>query len=213
AGLIETVDGPRTDVADVTHYAYDSQGRLATVTNALGQVTTYANYDLYGHPGKVTDANGVVTVLTYTPEGWLATTTRDANGASAVTTLTYDAVGNVTQTKDADGVVLNYTFDDASRLTDITDGAGNRIHYTLDAAGNRTQEDTLDAAGTVRRTVSRSFNSLSQLLTVTDALHRTVLSFDTTDGYDAEGKPVHAQDAQGVQQKKGYDGLGRLVST
>ncbi|MDF3983427.1 RHS repeat-associated core domain-containing protein, partial [Luteibacter sp. PPL201] len=25
--------------------------------------------------------------------------------------------------------------------------------------------------------------------------------------------PVHAQDAQGVQQKKGYDGLGRLVST
>jgi len=212
-GLVETVDGPRTDVTDVTHYAYDNQGRLFTVTNALGQVTTYENYDIYGNPGKVTDANGVVTLLTYTPEGWLQTTTVDANGAAAVTTLTYDAVGNVTQTKDADGVVLNYTFDDASRLTDITDGAGNRIHYTLDAAGNRTKEETFDASSTVRRTVSRSFNSLSQLLTVTDALNRTVLSFDTTDGYDAEGKPVHNQDAKGVQQKQGYDALGRLVST
>jgi RHS repeat-associated protein len=212
-GLVETVDGPRTDVTDVTHYAYDDQGRLFTVTNAMGQVTKYENYDLYGNPGKVTDANGVVTLLTYTPEGWLQTTTVNANGAAAVTTLTYDAVGNVTQTKDADGVVLNYTFDDASRLTDITDGAGNRIHYTLDAAGNRTKEETFDASGAVRRKVSRSFNSLSQLLTVTDALNRTVLSFDTADGYDAEGKPVHARDAKGVQQKKGYDALGRLVST
>ncbi|MEX1826807.1 RHS repeat-associated core domain-containing protein [Luteibacter sp. CQ10] len=212
-GLVETIDGPRTDVTDVTHYAYDDQGRLFTVTNALGQVTKYENYDLYGNPGKATDANGIVTLLTYTPEGWLQTTTVDANGAAAVMTLTYDDVGNVTQTKDADGVVLNYTFDDASRLTDITDGAGNRIHYTLDAAGNRTKEETFDASGVVRRTVSRSFNSLSQLLTVTDALNRTVLSFDTTDGYDAEGKPVHAQDAKGVQQKQGYDALGRLVST
>ncbi|WP_426285608.1 RHS repeat-associated core domain-containing protein [Luteibacter sp. E-22] len=212
-GLVETVDGPRTDVTDVTHYAYDDQGRLFTVTNAMGQVTKYENYDLYGNPGKVTDANGVVTLLTYTPEGWLQTTTVNANGAAAVTTLTYDAVGNVTQTKDADGVVLNYTFDDASRLTDITDEAGNRIHYTLDAAGNRTKEETFDASGAVRRKVSRSFNSLSQLLTVTDALNRTVLSFDTADGYDAEGKPVHARDAKGVQQKQGYDALGRLVST
>lgn len=212
-GLVETVDGPRTDVADVTHYAYDTKGRLFTATNALGQVTKYENYDFYGNPGKVTDPNGAVTLLTYTPEGWLQTTTVDANGVAAVTSLAYDAVGNVTQTTDADGVVLHYTYDDASRLTDITDGAGNRIHYTLDAAGNRTKEETFDASGAVRRTVSRSFNSLSQLLTVKDALNRTVLSFDTTDGYDAEGKPVHSRDAKGVQQKQGYDALGRLVST
>lgn len=212
-GLIDTVDGPRTDVSDVAHYAYDAQGRLYTVTNALGQVTKYETYDVYGNPGKVTDANGIVTLLTYTPEGWLQTTTRDANGVKAVTTLTYDAVGDVTQTKDADGVVLNYTFDDASRLTDIQDGAGNRIHYTLDAAGNRTREETFDSTGALRRTMSRSFNSLSQLLTVTDALNRTVLSFDTTDGYDAEGNAVHSRDAKGVQQKNGYDSLGRLIST
>ena len=213
AGLVETVDGPRTDVADITRYTYNAQGRLATATDALGHVTTYEAYDLYGHPGKVTDANGVVTLLTYTPEGWLASTTRDASGTPATTTLAYDAVGNVIQTTDADGVVLKYTFDGASRLTDITDGQGNRIHYTMDAAGNRTKEETVDASGAVRRSVSRTFNSLSQLLTVTDALNRTVLSFDTTDGYDAEGHPVHSADAKGVQRKQGYDALNRLVST
>ncbi|NID05883.1 RHS repeat protein [Luteibacter jiangsuensis] len=212
-GLVASIDGPRTDVSDITKYTYDAQGRLATVTDALGHVTTYSAYDTYGNPGQVVDANGVVTSMTYTPEGWLATIVRDASGTPSTTSLTYDAVGNVVQTTDADGVVLHYTFDDASRLTDITDGAGNRIHYTLDAAGNRTNEETLDASGAVRRAVSRSFNSLSQLLTVTDALNRTVLSFDTTDGYDAEGKPVHSRDAKGVQRKQGYDSLGRLVST
>ena len=213
SGLVATVDGPRTDVSDITRYAYDAQGRLATVTDALGHVTTYDTYDPYGNPGRIVDANGVVTSLTYTPEGWLATTTRDATGTPATTTVTYDAVGNVVQTKDADGVVLKYTFDDASRLTTITDGAGNRIQYTLDAAGNRTKEQTFNAAGTLKRSMTRTFNSLGQLLTVVDGLNRAILAFNTTDGYDAEGHPVHSADVKGVQRKQGYDALNRLVST
>ncbi|WP_369928419.1 RHS repeat-associated core domain-containing protein [Xanthomonas sp. NCPPB 2632] len=212
-GLVASIDGPRTDVSDITKYTYDAQGRLATLTDALGHVTTYSAYDTYGNPGQAVDANGVATTMTYTPEGWLATTVRDATGTPATMSLTYDAVGNVVQTTDADGVVLKYTFDDASRLTDITDGAGNRVHYTLDAAGNRTKEETFDSAGNLKRSVSRTFNSLSQLLTVVDALNRTVLAFDTTDGYDAEGHPVHSADAKGVQRKQSYDALNRLVST
>jgi YD repeat-containing protein len=38
-GLVETADGPRTDVNDVTTYTYDPQGRLTQVTNALGHIT------------------------------------------------------------------------------------------------------------------------------------------------------------------------------
>jgi len=37
-GLIDSVDGPRTDVSDITRYAYDTQGRLASVTDALEPV-------------------------------------------------------------------------------------------------------------------------------------------------------------------------------
>ncbi|MDU9416374.1 hypothetical protein, partial [Pseudomonas sp. zfem005] len=39
SGQIETADGPRTDVQDVTRYAYDAQGHLISVTNALGHIT------------------------------------------------------------------------------------------------------------------------------------------------------------------------------
>lgn len=212
-GLIDTSDGPRTDVSDVTHYGYDAQGRLATITDALGHVTTFDTYDTYGNPGRSIDANNVTTLMTYTPEGWLATETRDSTGTPSTNTLTYNASGDVTQTQDADGVVMNYTYDDARRLTDVTDGAGNHIHYTLDAAGNRTKEETFDASNTLKRSLSRSFNSLSQILTVADALNRTVLSFNYPDGHDALGNAVHSSDANGVQKKLGYDGLNRLVST
>lgn len=211
-GLVETLDGPRTDIVDVTHYTYDAQGRLATVTDPLGHVTTYGNYDTLGNPGEVTDANGVVTVTTYTTQGWPETITRNHGGVASTTTLSYDEVGDVIKTEDPDGVVLTYTYDGARRLTDITDGAGNHIHYTLDAAGNRTKEETFDSSNTLTRSVSRTFTTLSQLLTLTDGLNHTVLSYNYPDGYDAGGKPTHSSDAAGVERTRGYDALDRLVS-
>ena len=212
-GWLATVDGPRTDVNDVTSYTYDAQGRIATVTDPLGHVTSYDTYDMYGNPGRSTDPNGVVSAMTYTPEGWPLTITRDSTGTPSTTTLTYDAIGNVTQSKDADGVTTTYTYDDAGRVTDITDAVGNRIHYTLDVAGNRLKEETFDSTNTLKRTVSRTYNTLSQLLTVVDAFNRTILSYNYSDGYDAAGNPVHSSDAAGIQRKRGYDALHRLVST
>lgn len=212
-GLLASVDGPRTDVNDVTSYTYDAQGRLATVTDPLGHVTRYDTYDMYGHPGRSTDPNGIVTAMTYTPEGWPMTVTRDSTGTPSTTTLTYDAIGNVTQSKDADGITTTYTYDNAGRVTDITDAVGNRIHYTLNAAGNRLKEETFDSANALKRTVSRTYNTLSQLLTVVDAFNRTILSHNYPDGYDAAGNPVHSADAAGIQRKRGYDALHRLIST
>jgi RHS repeat-associated protein len=212
-GLLEAIDGARTDISDITHYGYDEDGRLAAMTNALGHITRYSDYDTYGNPGLVTDADQVTTRLSYTPEGWLATSIRDAGGSSRTSTIEYDAVGDVIKTTDADGVVVGYVYDDARRLTEIIDGEGNRIRYTLDAAGNRLKEETLDASGQVRRKVSRTFNSLSQLMSVLDGMDRIVLAFDIDQGYDAVGHPLESEDAAGIRRRRGYDGLGRLVST
>ena len=43
--LLKTVDGPRTDVSDITAYSYYPNGDLQSVTNALGHATQITSYD------------------------------------------------------------------------------------------------------------------------------------------------------------------------
>ena len=97
-----------------------------------------------------------------------------------------------------------YTYDAAHRLTDIADNAGNTIHYTLDNAGNRTQEDTKDRAGAIKRTLSRVYNQLGQLPTQADAGQPT----DFT--YDANGNTDTVTDALSRVTDNDYDPLNRL---
>jgi RHS repeat-associated protein len=215
-GLLLSVDGPRTDVADVTTYAYyltDSttahHGDLQSVTDALGHTTTYLTYDGAGRVTSLRDPNSVVTNLTYTPRGWLAS--RNIGGAT--TTLSYTPYGAVASITDPDGITTSYTYDTAHRLTDITDAQGNTIHYTLDAAGNKTGEQTRTSTGTVTHSLSRSYNALGQLTAVIDGLSHTVFNAGYTDSYDANGNLVHSADAFGIQRQQGFDALNRLTTT
>ena len=46
--LLHTVDGPRTDVSDITTYTYDTALNLASISNALGHTTLYSDYNSQG---------------------------------------------------------------------------------------------------------------------------------------------------------------------
>jgi len=215
AGLLLTEDGPRTDVSDVTQYGYylddtasHKHGDLKSVTDALGQTTSYLTYDGDGRLLTKQDVNGVVATLSYTPRGWLAS--RNVGGAT--TTLTYTDYGAVHTVTDPDGVAITYDYDDAHRLTQITDAQGNYIHYTLDPSGNRTKEETFLADGTLTRSLSRTFNKLGQLTTLKDGLGHTVFDASGSGSYDAVGNLLQASDGLGVKQKNTFDELSRLVS-
>src|SRR5262249_27865497 len=82
AGEKKSVDGPRTDVSDVTKYVFypnDAavpgpwRGRLAAISNALGHITRFEDYDVFGHAATITDPNGVVTRLTFDAMGRIRT--------------------------------------------------------------------------------------------------------------------------------------------
>jgi RHS repeat-associated protein len=215
-GLPLVVDGPRTDVSDVTAYAYflsdttaAKHGDLKSVTNALGQTTTILGYDGDGRVLSQQDANGTITTFTYYPRGWLHT--RTVGGET--TTITYTPYGAVASVTDPDNVTITYGYDGAHRLTDITDAQGNVVHYTLDAAGNRTAEQTRAASGTVVRSLSRTFNKFGQLTKVTDGLNHTVFDATVTGNYDGNNNLVHSVDGLGVQHQQGFDALNRLVSS
>ncbi|WP_225209711.1 RHS repeat-associated core domain-containing protein [Xanthomonas bonasiae] len=225
-GYLKSVDGVRTDVSDISSYNYypsndaacattpavcsHRKGDLWKVTNAMGQVTEYLSYDGAGRMLSVKDANGLVTDYTYHPRGWLTTATvRGADTASdRVTNIDYWPTGLVKQVTQPDGAFTAFTYDAAHRLTDIADNAGNTLHYTLDNAGNRVKEDTKDAAGTLKRTLSRVYNQLGQLATQATA------SGDPTDfGYDANGNTTAVTDALGHKTQDDYDPLNRLART
>jgi RHS repeat-associated protein len=209
-------------------------GDLWKVTNALGQVTTYVTYDKNGRVTRMQDANGTYTDFLYHARGWLtdrivrASATGAAGLGDATTHVDYDAVGNVIKVTQPDGAFLAYTYDDAHRLIKITDASSNTIDYCpggvgsascLDAAGNRLIEQVKDASGTLKRSLHRSYNQLSQLIQITNAAstpveHSNGLS-DTgvADGYDGNGNRVLVQDGFGTTTKQSYDGLNRLVAT
>ena len=234
-GLLLSVDGPRTDAADVTRYAYyltsdesgcatvggacHRAGDLSQVTDAAGHVTATLAYDQHGRPVRQKDANGVITDLTYTPRGWLASRTVRANAdgsasaSDATTTLTYDAVGALKSVTDPDGVAVTYSYDDAHRLVDVANGSGEHIHYTLDASGNRTKEETFDAKGVSVRALARKYNTLGQLVSVTDGLGHVVFDATASGSYDANGNLVSTKDGLSAVQKSTFDVLDRLVSS
>jgi len=224
-GLLRSVDGPRSDVADVSTYAYYTaddagcatsgacsyrKGDLRSVTNALGQTVETLAYDAFGRPLSVKDANGVVTDYTYHARGWpTSVTVRGATTAEdRMTQISYWPTGQVQQVTEPDGSSVTYVYDAAQRLTDIADSAGNTIHYALDNAGNRLKEDTLDAGGTLRRTLARTFNTLGQLTALKDAGNHA-----TGFAYDANGNPQTITDALQRVTSQQYDPLNRLAQT
>ncbi|WP_429620659.1 RHS repeat-associated core domain-containing protein [Stenotrophomonas sp. AN71] len=226
-GLVASINGPRTDVADTTTYQYYAaddaacasasttcphrKGDLWKVSNALGHVTEYLAYDGAGRVLSVRDANGVITDYRYHPRGWLAArTVRGADDSSQAddqsTRFDYWPNGLVKQVTQPDGAFVVFTYDAARRLTLITDNAGNTRHYTLDNAGNRVKEDTLDDAGVLTHTLSRIYNQLGQLTT------QATSSGDPTDiGYDANGNATQLTDALGRRTQLEYDPLNRLA--
>ncbi|MGO1073861.1 RHS repeat-associated core domain-containing protein [Lysobacter sp. CA199] len=227
-GLVKSIDGPRTDVSDITTYTYygiddpvcESQppacsyrkGDLRKVVDALGRATEFFGYDPLGRVKSVTAPNGVITDYEYHPRGWLtATKVRGTNVDSEtddrITQVEYWPAGMVKKVTRPDGVYTSFIYDAAYRLTEIRDSTGV-IVYTLDKAGNRKQEDIRDENGRITKTMSRVFNALGQMQTLKD-------SADNPTGftYDANGNLDTVTDALGRITDQDHDPLNRLART
>jgi YD repeat-containing protein len=161
-GQVTSMTGP---LNAKTNYTYDSEGRLAAVKIAEGNITSLDNYDANGRVGRITDPNGLVTDLTYTPRGWLAA----SSTGGEMTSYEHDGVGQVTKVTLPDGAWVSYSYDPAHRLIGISDRNGNSITYTLDLVGNRISEQVKGAGGVLARQVTRAYNTLNRLTQVTGA--------------------------------------------
>ncbi|EPX60313.1 hypothetical protein D187_001800 [Cystobacter fuscus DSM 2262] len=203
-GQIKTADGPRTDVQDITRYAYDAQGHLTTVTNALGHVTQLSNFDTYGNPLTIVDPNGVTSTLTYTPQGWLAS----VGVGGSTTSFEYDAIGQTTKVTRGDGSWLAYTWDDARRLTKVTNNLGEQVEFDLDAMGNRTAQRIKDASNNLTQQQQWVYDELGRLLRSVGAGGQT-----HSQQYDLNDNPTTNTNPRQFSHTQAYDALDRLVSS
>lgn len=203
-GQVLTMDGPRTDAADVTSNTYNAQGGLATTTDALGYITRFTSYDTNGRLLSATDPNGLVTTLTYDPRGRL--TSRKAGAET--TSYTYDAAGNLTKVTLPDGSFLAYSYDNAHRLIRIADALGNHIDYTLDATGNRTKEGVFDPNNALTRARSHAYDAVNRLAQDIGAQNQTTMY-----GYDDNGNLTSVIDPLNHATAYRYDALNRLTET
>ena len=201
------IDGPRTDVTDITRFRYwpfdpqaqshgPNDGRLKEVEDASGHLIRHnIQYTATGKVKSEQDANHVATGYFYYPgndrlelmtvlgANTVKTTrwTYLATGEVETITTGNDIAGNPTP----DSVTVTFEYDEARRLTDISDGLGNALHYTLDTEGNVEEEVTCAPSASPCDTNN---TAMKRLLTQTfDAYNR--LSFSKA-GIDPNNNPL-----------------------
>lgn len=154
-----------TNVYYASAGASNAVGDLQSTSNALGQTTQYTAYDGAGRLTSATDPNGVVTSYAYDPLGRLKTTTV----GTEVTTMGYDKAGQLISVQFPNGTQIGYQYDAAHRLVQVNDQAGNSVQYTLDNTGNRISEVVKDPNGVLAHSITRVYDALNRLQSVTGA--------------------------------------------
>lgn len=213
-GLPISIQGPRVGVADDVSMTYHECvtggecGRLESITNALGHVTTLDAYDEHGRLLDMTDPNGVLTEYGYDERGRITSVTETpGSGTPRITTYTYDDTGLLESVEAANGMTLTYDYDEAHQLQSITDNLGNTIDYDYDLNGNRTNEDTRDPSSVLRKTVDMTYDTRNRVETINAAGSITELVFD------ALGNLTDETDPNTNDTDHDYDPLNRLVQT
>jgi RHS repeat-associated protein len=137
-GNVQSIDGPRDDVSDVTNYKFDSMRRLTTVSAPLSALTRYC----YDADGLLVSAN-LAKQSTTDPNAASATTTGQCSSAFVPASWqrevrTYRPTGDLETVTDAENNQTRYAYDAVGRQTIVTDPDGRRTATVYDLAGQIT---------------------------------------------------------------------------
>ena len=191
----------QTDAMGNLHrWAYDAAGRLVAETNAWGAATQYA-YDAAGRLTNRIDGAGVSVFAEYD-----AMDRRTAVGSGDTRYETaYDSAGRATSicTRVAGTVTRSTTFayDLADRLTAKTDSSGYTLSCGYDAVGARTN---LTVPGVL--SVGYSYDGMNRLTEILGNGNATHFA------YDATGQRTNAIWPNGTTAAYAYDDAGQLLS-
>ncbi len=128
----------------ISRYSYDAAGHVTQVTAGYGTssaATESTSFTANGKVGSVTDANGNVTTYAYDGLDRLQTTTYPGGSFEQ---LQYDAGGNVTSRRLRDGQSISYQYDALGRPTVKSPAGENAVSYAYDLFGGLTATSRSD---------------------------------------------------------------------
>jgi RHS repeat-associated protein len=192
-------------------YAYDSLGRLQTITTAIsgqGSYVTRRDYDSLGRINKITYpastafASGLRVRYDFNPNGYLSEIRNDNSGA------TFNALYWQLNEQTADGQVARATFGNnvttehlyvpqtgaidviRSRVGTSGPGAIQNVEYDFDVLGNQIRREDVNQLVRERLSSTDSYDALNRVRTVrryTGAASSETLAATRTIAYDTSG--------------------------
>jgi RHS repeat-associated protein len=165
-------------------HTYDSQGRALTSEIAGNGTERYSLAYVSATETDVTDALNRVTKYFF-----------DTSKGRNVVTRVEGSCGC------GNSQITQWSYDDRLNLVSKTDALNHTTTFTYDGDGNRLSQT--DATGTVTYT----YNSLGQVLTMTDQMNGA-----WTNTYDARGNLLTVKDPLNNQTTLTYDGSGQLLT-
>lgn len=202
---------------NTTTYTYDSNGNMASETDAL-EYTEATTYDARNHPLTKTDRGGLVTTKIYDSAGNLLTVVNPDGGTIS---YTYDSSNRVISETDARGTITEYAYNTNGLLTEkdvglhqflYTYGTDGLVSSAQDANGGITNY-AYDAAGRVISITDASenetafvYDDMGNKLSETDPLGNAI-SFT----YNSRGLKLTKTDANANVTTYSYNGNGKLA--
>ncbi len=205
-----------------TSNTYDTAGRLATVTDAAGYLTSY-DYDADSR---------VVREVRYPLGTTLATMATMSLSTAIVTNFAYDALGRKAFVTDPTGAVTGYTYDAYGNLQQTVQYATPNTNTAIQSLAQMNTWAAANASNSDNRTTSATYDNNGRVYTSTDARgYKTRYDYDfagrvaiktqygdtstriTRYKYDAAGNLTDVTDPLKVVTHYDYDTFGRLSLT
>jgi RHS repeat-associated protein len=208
----------------LTSYSYDAAGRLTRIQNQLQEVTTFGYDAIDRETGRSFFNAAAASVMTmqrgFDADGRITTLSYQSAAITALSTMTYDKVGNVLTSREWDGGVTTYAYDNSDQLTKERRSGPNAYtrDYSYDGVGNR----LVLKDGAVLTT--STYDAANQLQTQLEGSVRTTLTYDnagnrtlenvggvlTTYTWNQENRLTVLQQSNGTVTTLLYSGDGDL---
>lgn len=232
-GKVASINGPQPGDQDTEQQEYNDRGQLVSRTTATGLTWQYG-YNEAGQQTQITDPNGVVTALQYDSDNRVVQISRQG----LTYRYAHDGKGRLIQVIDPMGRITNLAYTDEGKLSQVTEpsGATRTLSYDYRSDATHITERYRDSDGAVVYTRTRTEDPINGR-TLGSALaseNQSVADYQYNDqddlvsatrygqfgdattattgfNYDAEGRLITTEDAEGGTTALDYDLSGRLV--